>query len=116
MPGVSWAAVFAGAVASLALTLVLLSFGAGMGFSVVSPWGNSGFSATTYLGSALAVGTFKASDVAQMINENGTTPDGVAVRECLFPGGKAIKPSRTSLLVNGSARTSEIPSCTAKER
>ena len=48
VPGVSWAAVFAGAVASLALTLVLLSFGAGMGFAVVSPWGNSGVSATTF--------------------------------------------------------------------
>jgi hypothetical protein len=48
VPGVSWAAVFAGAVASLALTLLLLSFGAGMGFSVVSPWGNSGVSATTF--------------------------------------------------------------------
>jgi hypothetical protein len=46
--GVSWAAVLAGAVASLALTLVLLSFGAGMGFSVVSPWGNAGVSATTF--------------------------------------------------------------------
>jgi hypothetical protein len=48
VPGVSWAAVLAGAVASLALTLVLLSFGVGMGFSVVSPWGNSGVSATTF--------------------------------------------------------------------
>src|SRR3982075_1406880 len=48
VPGVSWAAVLAGAVASMALTLVLLSFGAGMGFSVVSPWGNSGASATTF--------------------------------------------------------------------
>src|ERR1700675_2190195 len=48
VPGVSWAAVLAGAVASLALTLVLLSFGAGMGFTVVSPWGNSGVSATTF--------------------------------------------------------------------
>ena len=48
VPGVSWAAVLAGAAASLALTLVLLSFGAGMGFSVVSPWGNSGVSATTF--------------------------------------------------------------------
>jgi hypothetical protein len=48
VPGVSWAAVAAGAVASLALTLVLLSFGVGMGFSVVSPWGNSGVSATTF--------------------------------------------------------------------
>jgi hypothetical protein len=48
VPGVSWAAVIAGAVASVALTLVLLSFGAGMGFAVVSPWGNSGVSATTF--------------------------------------------------------------------
>jgi hypothetical protein len=48
VPGVSWAAVLAGAVASLALTLVLLSFGAGMGLAVVSPWGNSGASATTF--------------------------------------------------------------------
>src|SRR5947209_4053914 len=48
VPGVSWAAVTAGAVASLALTLLLLSFGAGMGFAVISPWGNSGVSATTF--------------------------------------------------------------------
>jgi hypothetical protein len=48
MPGVSWAAVLAGAAASCALTLVLLSFGMGMGFSVISPWGNSGLSATTF--------------------------------------------------------------------
>ena len=46
--GVSWAAVLAGAIASLALTLVLLSLGAGLGFSVVSPWFNSGVSATTF--------------------------------------------------------------------
>jgi hypothetical protein len=30
------------------LTLVLLSLGAGLGFSVVSPWANSGVSATTF--------------------------------------------------------------------
>src|ERR1700675_4307779 len=46
--GISWAAVLAGAVTSLALTLVLLSLGAGLGFSVVSPWSNSGVSATTF--------------------------------------------------------------------
>jgi len=46
--GVSWAAVLAGAVASCALTLVMLAFGSGVGFSVVSPWGNSGVSATTF--------------------------------------------------------------------
>jgi hypothetical protein len=46
--GVSWAAVLAGAAASCALTLVLLSFGAGMGFAVVSPWGGSGVSSTAF--------------------------------------------------------------------
>src|ERR1700749_2222688 len=46
--GVSWAAVAAGAVASLALTLLLISFGAGIGFAVVSPWGGSGVSSTTF--------------------------------------------------------------------
>jgi hypothetical protein len=47
-PAVSWAAIAAGAVAAAALTLVVLAFGVGMGFSVVSPWGNSGVSATTF--------------------------------------------------------------------
>jgi hypothetical protein len=47
-PAVSWAAVAAGAIAAAALTLVLLAFGAGMGFSAVSPWGNSGVSAVTF--------------------------------------------------------------------
>jgi hypothetical protein len=38
----------AGAVTSLALTLVLLALGAGLGFSAVSPWSNSGVSATSF--------------------------------------------------------------------
>jgi hypothetical protein len=46
--GVSWAAVSAGAVVSLALTLVLIAFGTGLGLSVVSPWAGSGVSATTF--------------------------------------------------------------------
>jgi len=46
--GVSWPAVAAGATVSLALTLVLIAFGTGLGLSVVSPWGNSGASATTF--------------------------------------------------------------------
>jgi len=45
---VSWAAVAAGAVAAAALTLALLAFGAGMGFSSISPWSNSGVSAETF--------------------------------------------------------------------
>ena len=35
---VSWAAVAAGAVATAALTLLLVAFGAGLGLSAVSPW------------------------------------------------------------------------------
>jgi hypothetical protein len=46
--GVSWAAVTAGAIVSCALTLVLLAFGIGLGFSVVSPWAGSGVSATSF--------------------------------------------------------------------
>jgi len=45
---VSWAAVAAGAIAAAALTLALVAFGVGMGFSAVSPWANSGPSATTF--------------------------------------------------------------------
>lgn len=45
---VSWAAVAAGAVATAALTLALVAFGVGMGFSAVSPWSNSGPSAGTF--------------------------------------------------------------------
>jgi hypothetical protein len=46
--GISWAAVVAGAITSLALTLVMLSLGSGLGLSVVSPWAHSGVSATTF--------------------------------------------------------------------
>ncbi|MEA2883524.1 MAG: hypothetical protein QOH32_2780 [Bradyrhizobium sp.] len=46
--GVSWGAVLAGAVASCAVTLFLLALGTGLGLSAVSPWGNSGVSATTF--------------------------------------------------------------------
>ncbi len=45
--GVSWASIFAGAAAAAALSLILLILGAGLGFSAVSPWANSGVSAAT---------------------------------------------------------------------
>lgn len=45
---INWAAVAAGAFAAAALTLVFMAFGAGMGFSAVSPWASSGVSATTF--------------------------------------------------------------------
>jgi hypothetical protein len=45
---VSWCAVFAGAVASAALSLVLLFLGTGLGFTLVSPWSHEGISATAF--------------------------------------------------------------------
>src|SRR5947209_8130059 len=48
LAAVSWGAIAAGAVAAAALTLALLAFGAGMGFSSISPWSNWGVSATTF--------------------------------------------------------------------
>ena len=44
--GVSWGAVFAGAVAAGALSLILMALGAGMGLSSLSPWPNAGASAS----------------------------------------------------------------------
>jgi hypothetical protein len=45
---VSWASIAAGAVAAAALALVLVAFGAGLGLSAVSPWSNTGVSASTF--------------------------------------------------------------------
>jgi hypothetical protein len=45
---VCWGAVIAGGVAAAAVTLVLLAFGVGVGFSVVSPWADQGVSSTTF--------------------------------------------------------------------
>ena len=45
---VSWAAIISGALASVSITLVLIALGAGLGLSSISPWPNSGASATTF--------------------------------------------------------------------
>jgi hypothetical protein len=45
---VAWAAIFAGAFVMLAITLMLNSFGAGMGFASASPWPGLGVSAATF--------------------------------------------------------------------
>jgi hypothetical protein len=45
---VSWCAVFAGALASASLSLILLFLGTGLGFTLVSPWANEGISGTTF--------------------------------------------------------------------
>lgn len=46
--GVSWAAIAAGAAAAAAVSLLLIAFGAGLGLSSISPWSNSGVSASTF--------------------------------------------------------------------
>lgn len=51
--GVSWAAVIAGAFVAAALSLTLLALGAGFGLLSVSPWSNSGVSASAVTTAAL---------------------------------------------------------------
>src|ERR1700731_3664791 len=45
---VSWGAIAAGAVGAAALSLLLIALGAGLGLSAVSPWSDSGVSASTF--------------------------------------------------------------------
>jgi hypothetical protein len=45
---VSWGAIVAGAVGAAALALLLIAFGAGLGLSAVSPWSDSGVSASSF--------------------------------------------------------------------
>ena len=47
-PAVAWRAILAGAIATAALTIVLVVIGSALGFSSVSPWPNSGVSARTF--------------------------------------------------------------------
>jgi len=52
--GVSWAAVIGGAFVTAAFSLILLSLGTGLGLAAVSPWANTGASAST-IGAAAIV-------------------------------------------------------------
>ena len=45
---VSWAAIIGGALAAVAITLLLVALGAGIGLSSVSPWSPSNPTATTF--------------------------------------------------------------------
>lgn len=45
---VAWCAVFAGAVASAALSLILLLLGTGFGLTLISPWSSEGISGTSF--------------------------------------------------------------------
>ena len=53
MSAVSWGAILAGGVAAAALTLILLAFGAGVGFSSISPWSTSAATTTFHIAAGL---------------------------------------------------------------
>jgi hypothetical protein len=48
LSAVSWGSIAAGAVAAAALTLPLLALGSGLGLSSISPWADTGVSASTF--------------------------------------------------------------------
>ena len=50
--GISWASITAGAVVAAAVSLTLFALGAGLGLASVSPWGDSGVSASTFKNAA----------------------------------------------------------------
>ena len=52
--GVSWGAVFAGAVAAAALSLILIVLGIGLGVSAISPWPQRGLGASALGASSIA--------------------------------------------------------------
>ncbi len=58
LSAVSWSAIAAGAAGAAALSMVLLILGVGLGLSSLSPWANSGASATTLGWSTIAWLTF----------------------------------------------------------
>jgi hypothetical protein len=45
---ISWPAIFGGGTAAASTTLIMVLIGSGLGFAMVSPWPNSGSSATTF--------------------------------------------------------------------
>jgi hypothetical protein len=49
---VSLKAILAGATGSIAITMILVAFGIGVGFTVISPWSGQGVSATTFTAAA----------------------------------------------------------------
>jgi hypothetical protein len=44
----SWGAIFAGALVAIAVSLILLALGSGLGFASISPWSDQGAGATTF--------------------------------------------------------------------
>jgi len=118
---VSWAAVLAGGVTAAALTLVLSAFGAGMGFSAVSPWPNSGASGTTFRITAgiylIVVAMLSSTLGGYMAGRLRTRWTGLHTEEALFRDtahgflawavasvlGAAVLASAATVMVGGAA-------------
>ena len=64
--GISWSAVAAGAFSTAALSLILLALGTGVGLSSISPWANTGLSASA-VGMAAIVWVILAQIIASAI-------------------------------------------------
>lgn len=64
---VSWPAIFAGAVVTAALTLVLLALGSGLSFSVMNPWSNGGGAETTKAATIAGVYLLAAAVLASAV-------------------------------------------------
>jgi hypothetical protein len=50
---IHWGAIVAGAVAAAAITLILIAFGAGVGFSAISPWSTTAASTSFHIAAGL---------------------------------------------------------------
>lgn len=84
---VSWGAILAGGTAAAALTLILLAFGAGVGFSSISPWTSTASSTTFHIATGLyfIVTAMLASSVGgYLAGRLRTRWTGVHTREVFF--------------------------------
>jgi hypothetical protein len=87
LSAVSWGAILAGGVAAAALTLILLAFGAGVGFSSISPWSTSAATTTFHVAAGLyfIVTAMIASSVGgYLAGRLRTRWTGVHTREVFF--------------------------------
>jgi hypothetical protein len=84
---ISWAAILAGGVAAAALTLILLAFGAGVGFSSISPWSTTAASTTFHVAAGLylvVMGMIASSVGGYLAGRLRTRWAGAHTREVFF--------------------------------
>lgn len=119
---VSWAAILAGGLAAAALTVVFVALGSAVGFASISPWNNSGASATTIkwtAGAFLVLTALISSTVGGFIagrlrtKWTGLQTEEVAFRDTAHGFLAWAFATVTGLLVIGTATTSLLVSATS---